>query len=63
MNKKIFLIFVGIVIVCVLYYIALFIFPQKTQAPENSDAPTSVDFKGPTGAPYVKGPTEPPPGE
>lgn len=64
MNKKILLVFIVIVAVCVLYYVGLLLFSQKTQAPENSNtSPTPVNFKGPTGAPYVKGPTAPPPGE
>jgi len=74
MRAKVWLILLGILVLFVaVYVVALFFGSPKAEAPASSEllaspptsqsgqrgAPTST-FHGPTGAPYVKGPTAPP---
>ncbi len=60
--KKNTILLLGILIAVILYAALSLLFLQKTKAPEIRETPT-VNFKGPTGVPYVKGPTAPPPGK
>lgn len=59
MSRKMIIGLVIIIIALALYVIILFFIP-KAKAPEG---PVPINFRGPTGAPHVKGPTAPPPGQ
>lgn len=62
MRTKVWVILFLVLVLAVLLFVALAVFTAK-----NAEAPQPVvpgtTFKGPTGQPYVKGPTGPPPGE
>ena len=61
MQKKIILIlFIALLLAIALWIGAVVLFPGSVKAPSTTNGTT---FKGPQGAPFVKGPTSPPPSQ
>jgi len=65
MTKKLLIFIIILAALLILYFVYNYFTRPIVKAPtiENNKISTSTDFKGPTGAPYVKGPTGPPPNE
>jgi uncharacterized membrane protein YobD (UPF0266 family) len=61
--KKILIFIIILIILLGLYLVYNYFTQPVVKAPTNLEIPQNSGFRGPSGAPYVKGPTGPPPSQ
>jgi len=63
MTKKLLIFIIILIILFGLYLVYNYFSQPVVQAPANLEIPQNNGFRGPSGAPFIKGPTGPPPSQ
>jgi hypothetical protein len=63
MTKKLLIFIIILAVLLGFYFVYNYFANSRVKAPTNLEIPQNNGFRGPSGAPFIKGPTGPPPSQ